>query len=1103
MIVPVLFLSLSCSAPSVTPEAAPDASSNVTTAPRPDALPDAEPRRAPPAKRASTPVPAEAIEAAGVRGGLVVFIGGSAKPAAKLGAMGSYLMHVIDTDRTRVGKARELIRAEGLYGKLSADVFDGARLPYVDNLVNLVVDQRPEAAGPGAEAFAREVSRVLAPRGVYLAPKAFPFRTPDFRSESTRDWVVYRKPVPDSIDEWTHFLHGPGNNAVARDSVVGPPRHMQWVGSPRYSRHHDKMSSVTAAVSAGGRVFYIEDRAPPFSVLTAPEWRLVARDAFNGTILWTRKIEKWFNDLHPHKSGPAHLPRKLVAEGERVYVTLAIDGSALALDAATGETVRTFEGSEPADELVHSAGALFVRQEGGLVAFDSASGERLWKTDVVPVRGSLAVDARHAVFLVEDRIVCLDVKNGRERWRSDPVPRPKSYHIRFNPILILYEDVVLFAGGEKSVGHRDHQGNYSWKVGIDDTVTALAAETGKLLWTAPHPLSGYASSEDLFVIDGVVWCGETTSGHAVGHFAGRDVRTGKVVREFDPDVKTYWFHHRCHRGKATERYILTSRTGTEFIDPKTGHWQINHWVRGACLYGLMPANGLLYSPQNPCACFLENRMVGFNALAHSRTPVPETATADRLERGPAYSKADARPGSTTLAAGPWPTYRGDTSRSGSTGTAVPARLKPAWTTEVGGRLSSVTVAGGRVFVASIDRHEVLALDEADGRILWRHTAGARVDSPPTIHLPAGQTEALCIFGSRDGTITCLRASGGELVWRFRAAPVDRRVMAYEQIESVWPVSGSVLIHDNVLHAVAGRSLFLDGGLRLVRLDPVTGKLLSETLMDRNDDSGEDIHKYARQHNMPVSLPDILSTDGRHVFMRSQAFKLDGTRLPLKALKYGGNPERYSIQPTQNPEFAHLFSPTGFLDDTWWHRTYWVYGSRFIGGWAGYPQAGKVAPAGRILVFDDERVYGYGRLPKYYRWTKPIEHHLFAARKTGFRIGGKNAHHWTRDVAMFPRGMVKAGELLFIAGPVDSVDEQKAFRARHAPQWREKIRVQAEAFAGRKGGALRAVRAATGEQVSELAMESIPVFDGMAAAGGRLYVSLVDGRVTCLEGDAAR
>ena len=233
-------------------------------------------------------------------------------------------------------------------------------------------------------------------------------------------------------------------------------------------------------------------------------------------------------------------------------------------------------------------------------------------------------------------------------------------------------------------------------------------------------------------------------------------------------------------------------------------------------------------------------------------------------------------------------------------------------------------------------------------------------------------------------------------------------------------------------------------------------------------------------------------------MRSQGFTLDGKRLPLKALEYGGNPERYSISPKQDPAQAHIFSPTGFLDDTWWHRTYWMFGSRFIGGWAGYPQAGKVAPAGRILVFDKERVYGYGRQGQYYRWTRPIEHHLFAARKTEFNLRNKDAHFWTQNIGMHPRGLVKADKLLFLAGPEDFVDENVGIRTRSKPEMKEKIRRQAEACDGRHGGFVRAVNSETGEQVSQIKIESIPVFDGMAVANGKLYISLVDGQVTCLE-----
>ena len=78
---------------------------------------------------------------------------------------------------------------------------------------------------------------------------------------------------PADIDEWTHFMHDASGNAVAHDTVVGPPRHLQWVGSPRWSRHHDRMASMSALVSTGGRMFYIMDEGSRISIQLPPKWK--------------------------------------------------------------------------------------------------------------------------------------------------------------------------------------------------------------------------------------------------------------------------------------------------------------------------------------------------------------------------------------------------------------------------------------------------------------------------------------------------------------------------------------------------------------------------------------------------------------------------------------------------------------------------------------------------------------------------------------------------------------------------------------------------------------------------------------------------------------
>jgi len=856
------------------------------------------------------------LDASGVKGGLIVHVGcGDGRLTAALRADESYLVQGLDTELQNLEKAREYIHSLNLYGKVSIDRLKGSRLPYIDNLVNLVVSENPGAAAES------EVMRILCPNGVAYIKKG-------------GRWIKKVKPRPKEMDDWTHYLHDASNNAVSHDTVVAPPSRMQWIGSPRYARHHDRMSSVSAAVTTATKVFYILDEAPRASILVPPEWSLIARDAFNGTILWKRPIQFWHTHLWPLKSGPAQLPRRLVAAGERVYATLGIDAPVTALDAATGKTIRTYRGTAGTEEII------------------------------------LAADGRGVFFHDSRSVVCLDRKTGDELWSSEPVGWAGEIRSFYAPILVVYKGVVLFSGGE-TAGLQTG----SWYTSGKDTMTALSAKNGEVLWTAYHPPSGYRSPEDLLVANGLVWTGETTSGRAVGVFTGRDPFTGEVKSEFPPDVETYWFHHRCYRGKATDNYLLMSRAGTEFIDVRNEKWIPHHWVRGACLYGVMPANGMLYNPPHPCACYLESKLYGFNAVAPalSGPRVPKRAeNKSRLEKGPAFGRDISARSSKEQ----WPTYRHDAARSGSTSTTVPSELKRAWYADIGGRLTSPVVAGGRVFIASVDAHTIYAMDADSGRRLWHYTTGGRVDSPPTIY------QGRVLFGSADGYVYCLAARYGVLVWRFRAAPMDQRLMSFEQVESVWPAHGSVLIQNGVLYCLAGRSMFLDGGLHFWRLDPKTGKALSHNVLnDREQKTGKDIQSYVSWLNMPVAMPDILSSDGRLVYMRSQPFNLDGTRLPLKAMSAGADADKGAPPATQDSTHAHLFSPTGLLDDSGWHRTYWMYGSTFVSGWCGYYLSGKAAPAGRIIVFDDSKVYGFGRKPQYYRWTTPIEHQLFAADKS--------------------------------------------------------------------------------------------------------------------------
>ncbi|MHC4517234.1 MAG: outer membrane protein assembly factor BamB family protein [Planctomycetota bacterium] len=1058
---------------------------------------------------------AEGVHAAArVSGGFVVHIGKVGERTAALRTCDRYYIQGLSSKSDDVRAARGAIHALGMYGPVTVAHCDGRRLPHIAELVNLVVvgdtDSPPDEA---------EIQRVLAPNGVALI-------------RSGDGWKRIVRPWPQAIDEWTHYLYDPSNNPVAKDERIAPPQRVRWTAGPLWTRHHDRMASISSVVSAGGRLFYIIDEGPQHSPLLPSQWRVVARDGFNGSLLWKRDIPEWAHRVYPFKSGPARVPRRLVAIGDRLYVTLGITAPVSELDAATGDVLRSFPSTAGTEEMLVGHGRLIalaggpppkpylpvLKRDGQTVAqnlgkerdrailegkwtaaeqvivvVNLADGSERWrrKTKVVPL--SLAALASSVVYHDGDAIVCLDLATGEPRWTSAPVARRKAILQSTGVTLVLYDDLVLFTGD-------------------DGRITVLRAEDGRQVWADDHPTSGHYCPQDLIVAGGLVWGGPAN--HNRGPIIGKDPHTGIPKTEIACDQESYWFHQRCYRSRATDRYLIRPVTGTEFVDIEQKRWHLHHWFRSVCLFGFTPANGMIYQTPHPCACYIEAKLIGFNALAAGSALKEGRKPAVRLQKGAAYDSPLGADPSTA----DWPTYRHDPARSGCTPATVPATLTQVWSRKLAGKLSRLTAANGKIYVAAVDRHTVHTIDAATGRPGWSFTAGGRIDSPPTI------SRGRVYFGSHDGFVYCLREQDGALVWKFLAAPREAVLLADDQPESVWPVHGSVLVRDETVYAVAGRSMYLDGGIWLLRLDATTGQLLGEVVHDHRDpETRKDLMSKHGHLTMPVALPDILSCDGESLYMRSQQFGLDGRREKATPQHPDGTRNgTLALGADQAGAGRHIFCPSGFLDDTWFHRAYWIYGRHFPGGASGWPVAGNYTPAGRILVRDENRVYGYGRRSSMYQWRTPLAYHLYAAGRDLIKLPPpkdtpeqkkgnarraarrRKTHeidfHWSTDVDVHARALLLAGDTLFLAGPPALADEIRAFENWGRAEAARQLTAQAEAIAGKHGARLVAVNKDDGAKLSEMELPAPPVFDGMVAARECLYLATIDGEILCFAGE---
>ncbi|NQT37707.1 MAG: PQQ-binding-like beta-propeller repeat protein [Planctomycetes bacterium] len=1040
----------------------------------------------------------EVIDASGVKGGVVVHLGcGDGQLTAALRASDRYIVQGLDTSEKNIAAARANIRKAGSYGNVSAATFDGKRLPYVDHFVNLLVVSSP------ADVSRDEMMRVLVPGGVACIGDG-------------AKWKKIVKPWPGEMDQWTHYMHDPQGTCVGLDTLVGPPRRLKWVGSPRHARSHEHTASLHALVSAAGRNFDVMDAGSRASIQLPARYVLTARDAFNGTILWRREIPNWFNHLFPLKAGPATMPRRLVAVDQTVYVSGGLGNPLLALDAATGQVVHEYKDTATTVDIILSDGVLFVvvepdrkpvdyKQESAhcwtessranrtwgwaghtqtVKAISAESGKLLWqqKTKIAPM--TLTVDDQKVCFFDGQSVVAYNRTDGKKRWTSPALGKDQPLFVTgFAPKLIIHGDTILYSPSKR--------------------IVALDGTSGEILWDVQgKPRSGHHSPEDLFVIDDLVWAAGTAGGRG-STFVGYDLKTGEKAHVFPNEEKAFYMHQRCYPGRATVNYLIPAATGTEFVDLQTGQWEIHHWVRGGCIYGMMPANGMIYATPQACACYYQSKLNGFNALAAGERSLPERPE-NRLTKGPAYKEVSQW--KSDLADADWPVFRQNNTRSGSVATEISSDPKAKWTATLGGRVSQPVVADGRMFIAAIDEHTVYALDTDTGESLWSFTAGGRVDSPPTIY------RGMTLFGSADGCVYALCAADGRLAWKFRAAPIDEKLMSYEQIESVWPVHGSVLVQGGVLYAVAGRSMFVDGGLRMLRIDPASGKLLSENVMgDKIPGTENNLQTIMQGKHLPVALPDILSSDGRYVYMKSQTFDMKGRRTRVAP----------QAPNTQEGEERHLFTPISFLDDSWFHRAYWILGRSAGEGWAEWQVPPKIAHYGRIMSFDEESVYAYGRDPELLCNSSVLEYRLYSAKKdpevTEKRRVASPSVDW-KKLAQLPEGqlttaqfnwktehppllvraMVLAGDTLLVAGPPDVVDEKEMWGRSNEGLFADKMQLQAEALDGKQGAILWGVSSKDGKKLFQKQLDYLPAFDGMIAARGKVFVTTTDGKVVCYE-----
>lgn len=960
---------------------------------------------------------ARILEHSGVRHGVVVHLGfGDGQRTASLARGGIRLVHGISSNPQLVTAARRHIRQNKLGGRVSVHHGSFSELPYAEYLVNLLVADNALALLTEGLTF-QEVFRVLTPLGVACFGgeiDAAKLKAAGFAETRTASgWTYATKPRPKEMDDWSHLNYDASGNRVSNDLLVSPPTRLRWMHGPTWPMV-DGGSTPSAVISANGRIFYNGINMPPTASGTRS---LVARDAYNGTLLWARD---------PPAFGH---PACFLAHADKLYAVLVRGGPLVALSAATGEVVRGYKESGAPQSALYHDGKLVTSGRGFLSCLEAESGALKWrfKASTIPSkinrRGQLFPNmlvGENKVYYLETgrepyNLGCLDLESGLLLWQ-------KEIDLQ-NVFLCSFQAGVLILG-EAGFG-----------VEKSKAVHGFSAKDGTKLWEHEFtPPAHGGSNADGFFVDGLYWVHVLDAAlaaklkwrtQATG-WRALDPKSGEVVKSFNYPVGQRILH-RCHMDKATTRFLIGG--GTDFVEPRTQKHIPVRFARGICQLGLVPANGLVYSYPYGCECFPFMR--GFVALAGEATGSAaqgKTEPSLVLQRGPAFGTA-APLEDTPVQAEDWPCFRHDDRRSLTASTDVSTGLTRLWSAELGGELTAPVAAGGLVLVARAEAHEIVALQANNGQTAWRFTADGRIDSPPTVH------DGLAIFGCRDGSVYALRAADGVLAWRLRPASKTHLIVAREQMESAYPIHGSVAVKEGVACFVAGRHSSLAGGLTVYGVEPSTGSILWQRPVHTPNQGGH--------------VADILAGDDEHLYLGRLGFQPGS----------GESVASFSTR-SGSARSKHLVAGRG-------------YAPIFDRTWAGRTIRNRGPVRGYVLAFDEEHTYGL-TLGKHAHAKSSYVHLRTRGAGAGnfrlFRAEIESDPGWSVSLPIQARPLLVAGEYLFVGGAPDSPTPE--------------------------GGELRAYAAKDGAPLGQWKIGSAPVDDGMAAARGSLYLSTKNDRLHC-------
>lgn len=648
---------------------------------------------------------------------------------------------------------------------------------------------------------------------------------------------VISKPFPIGVDDWTHPYHLPDNNTQSDDKVITAPYMTQFLANPQYA------PATQVTVASAGRVFKGFGNVAFHEREEAYLNKLVAFNGYNGTMLWQRDLPA---GIMLHRNTIIASPEKLYFGDDKSCKIIdtktgrLIDEIIPATDIAGGtfwkwmgmenETLYAVIGEQEQKDPVKrwrrkihgwpwngiSEGFNKESHEWGygktILAINPETKKVKWsyqEDEPMDTRALSMKNGRIYLFRFDAYLTCLDAKTGNVIWRKTKENAPdlfkafgrylprQSYDTnwRTRNYMMCSDEALFFAGPQL------------------DKLLVLSSEDGSVLWE-----NAYNNFQLVLREDGLYGISGPWNQNVSKKF---EPMTGEILAELPTGRRA------CTRPNATSDAILFRASGGSIkfnIESNEPQWISP--MRPSCQDGVTIANGMLYWWPYVCDCQLS--IYGVTGVGPAgEFDFYKTATnEERLQ-----TAEQAPEGSDLLiSSSDWPTFRKDNKGLVSTHAAISKRSRFLWKfperdiAQTGSNVlghphyiqtTAPITADGIAYYAD-SKGIVRAINVMNGKLLWKAYAGGAVKIAPTLW------KDKLFVGSGDGYVYCYKSRTGDLVWKFRAAPVERKIPVYGSLMSTWPVGAGVLVEDGILYAAAGIVNY--DGTYVYALDAETGEI---------------------------------------------------------------------------------------------------------------------------------------------------------------------------------------------------------------------------------------------------------------------------------------